>query len=134
MIEKKYRVPPLTKDRIENNNIRVISGKGGKDRIVPLPIKLFQKAGITRKKLENNLPLKITRRALQFYFQDLGKKVLGKHVTFHQLRHGFATHCLESGIDIHVLQRFLGHSKLETTGLYLHSNPKEALEKYEEVF
>ncbi len=128
------KIPKLTYDRIENNFIRVISGKGRKDRTVPLPMKTFRRAGITRAELEKKLPLKLGYRSIEKHTTDLGTKVLKKHITFHQLRHGFITHALESGLDIHQVQMFAGHSRMDTTGLYLHANPKKALDRYEEVF
>ena len=44
----------------------------------------------------------------------------GKSYTSHTLRHSFATHMLDSGSNIHVIKTLLGHSKLETTMIYLH--------------
>ena len=102
--------------------------------MTPLPTNIFRQAGVTRLDLKQNLPLKVNRRSIQHFIKKLGDKVLQKHITFHQLRHGFVTHALESGIDIHDVQRFAGHSRLDTTGIYLHSNPKRATERYEEVF
>ena len=120
-------VPALTQDRVGRDMITVVSGKGGKDRPVPKP-KLLNAEAI------KCLPLTISRRQLQRYVQDLGLKVLKKHITFHMLRHGFVTHAIESGMPIGQVQMFAGHSRLDTTGIYLHVNPKAALEKYEEVF
>lgn len=124
---QKIVIPALTADRVEEKFIRVISGKGGKDRQVPRPKFLTPRA-------LNELPLKVSRRALQTYIQKLGEEVLNKHITFHMLRHGFVTHALEAGMDIAQVQMFAGHSRLDTTGIYLHVNPKKALDKYEEVF
>lgn len=129
----KDKIHPLQKEQIEINFIRVISGKGGKDRQVPLPTKLFRKAGISRKELIDNLPLKVSRSSIQKYTEYLGKVVLKKKISFHKLRHGFVTFALESGVPIHQVQMFAGHSRLDTTGIYLHANPKQALEKFEEI-
>ena len=47
-----------------------------------------------------------------------------KRVKVHTLRHSFATHFLEGGGDVHILQQLLGHANLETTAIYLHCLPK----------
>lgn len=120
-------VPALLADKVGRNMIRVVSGKGGKDRVVPKP-RLFNSEAVKK------LPLTIGRRQLQRYVTRLGDEVLQKHVTFHTLRHSFGTHCVEKGMDVSQLQILMGHSRLDTTGKYLHMNPVKAIEKYEEIF
>ncbi len=127
-------IPPFTPDRIDEKYIRIISGKGKKDRTVPFPTKIFRSAGITRKVLLKNLPLKVKYRSMERYITKLGERVLKKHITFHQLRHGFATHLLNQGMPPHQVMIFTGHSRMDTLMIYAHSSPKEALEKYEEIF
>ena len=121
------RVPALTPDRVEDAQIRIESGKGGKDRIVPRP-KRFNAACVAM------LPLKVQRRALQAHTTNIGKKLLGKHITFHTMRHGFGSHLAGLNMPLHQIQMLMGHSRLDTTGIYLHANPKEAIDGARELF
>lgn len=122
------KVPALTRDRIEGKWIRVKQGKGSKDRMTP-------KAKLLTKEAIQELPLTVSRRAIQLYVSHLGKKVLNKHIWFHQFRHGFVTHCLENNMAMHYVQAWAGHSRLDTTGLYTHIlKPEEHVKQYEEVF
>jgi integrase len=122
-----WRVHPLTQDRVEAASIFISQGKGQKDRVVPRPKRMNENA----KKL---LPLKTSRRTLQRNVTELGKRVLGKHITFHMLRHGFATHLLDQGRPVHEVQMLGGWARLDTVGIYLHANPKKAIDAAREVF
>lgn len=126
--EQVCNIPALTPEKIENNFIRVVGGKGGKDRQVPLPMKIFKRANISRNEFIKNLPLQVSRSAIQKYITELGVKVLNKKISFHKTRHGFVSHALNSGVPIHQVQMFAGHSNMATTGLYAHADPKQALE------
>ncbi len=123
---KKHTIEHLTKDQIESASIRVLSGKGKKDRIVPRPKRMNENA-------VKLLPLTISRRTLQRRVVELGRKVLKKEITFHTLRHGFGSHLAQKR-PLHEVQMLMGHSRLDTTGIYLHANPKEAIDKAREVF
>lgn len=112
-------------------SILVRQGKGGKDRVVPLP-KGFRATFL------QHLPMKCGVRALERAFKGAAKrsKLLEIKPTlhFHSLRHGFASHMVNKGVPIHHVRTLLGHSNISTTNVYLEMNPKEALEKYEELF
>jgi site-specific recombinase XerD len=125
----KDKVPPLSKDKIDfqANTIRVESGKGQKDRIVPLPKNFKQKhLGM--------LPLNLSRRALQTFSEKVGRSVLDRKISFHTFRHGFGSHLAERGRPLHEIQMLMGHSRMATTGIYLHANPKKAVDGAREVF
>lgn len=121
-----FKIKPLTKEQFENNSIKIIGGKGDKDRKVPKPKRINTTA-------IHMLPLKIKRRSLQKFIADIGKIVLKKHITFHTLRHGFGSH-LANKRPLHELQMLMGHSRLDTTGAYLHANPAKAIEGAIEAF
>ncbi len=116
---------------IKGKKILIRQGKGGKDRIVPLP-KHFKPKHLSL------IPLKCKQRALQISFKKICLKtglIKSKpYIHFHCLRHGFATKLLESGMPINHVQLLLGHSDLKVTSIYTKANPKDALEKYQELF
>ena len=107
----------------------VRQGKGQKDRRVPLSAKLLQELREywlkqkPRTWLFPGQPPHRTldpggiQRSMKQAVQDAG---LAKRATPHTLRHSYATHLLEAGLDLPTLQALLGHSSISTTLLYLH--------------
>lgn len=113
--------------------IRVKLGKGNKDRISILPESLVnQLLALGCVKLpqdyvfESERGGKLTTRTAQAIFERaILKAGIKKHATFHSLRHSFATHLLENGVDIRYIQVLLGHSSISTTQIYTKvTNPK----------
>ena len=108
--------------------VRVIS-KGDKERIVPLPSQLLQSLRVFWKTHRNptwmfpgfNTDNHICRRSLYRAFNS-ARDNLGLPITVkpHTLRHSYATHLLESGINIRTVQLFLGHADIKSTQIYTH--------------
>jgi integrase/recombinase XerD len=118
---------------IESNEkrIKVYQGKGAKDRYTLLADDLVDKlrlyyieAGRPKEYLFTSSQTKrsLHPRSMQLVVNSAMEKAgfTGKGYTAHTLRHSFATHLLDSGANIHVIKTLLGHSKIETTMIYLH--------------
>lgn len=70
----------------------------------------------------------ITTRTIQKVFKKAAKNVgIKKKVSIHTLRHCFATHLLESGIDIYHIQSLMGHTSPKTTSVYIHLTRKDII-------
>lgn len=123
-----WDIQPLTPEKFEKDRIFISQGKGEKDRWVWKPKLIFQKD-------MEYFPLNIDRRALQVYFKRAAKELLNKDLTFHSLRHTFATEYLKKyPQDIRTLQVLLGHSRIDTTAIYSHVSIDDALQRASEVF
>jgi len=109
--------------------VRVRHGKGGKDRQTLLPAKLLdllrcywrsqRPTGWLFPRSDSTRPIapKILFLACRKAAQRAG---ISKPVHPHSLRHAFATHLLEAGVNLRTIQILLGHANLETTARYLH--------------
>ena len=105
--------------------IKIKAGKGDKDRNIPIikPIKLNERTVLNSLK---HLPINRKRGALQKMFKKIAREVLNKDLHFHSLRHSGATWLLnKKKWDIRQVQRFLGHSKIQTTEIYTHVSPQD---------
>ncbi|MDP2624989.1 MAG: tyrosine-type recombinase/integrase, partial [Candidatus Peregrinibacteria bacterium] len=106
--------------------IHVKGGKGNRDRLTLLPddIRLELQVCAARASpgdylFPSNRGGRLTSRTVQKVFeQTLARARIGKSATFHSLRHSFATHLLENGVDIRYVQELLGHRNIQTTQLY----------------
>jgi len=118
----------------DNMRIRVDLGKGAKDRFTllgrsTLPLlRTYWKTCRPPKWLftpERRSDIPISTRAVQKAFQDTVKKAgISKPATPRSLRHSFATHLLDAGVDLYFIKQLLGHANIATTTIYLHLSGK----------
>jgi len=109
-------------------------GKGRKDRIFNIPNflieELEERVKNQKEKAQEHIfsgpKGKLSSRNLQKIVVLAAKKAgITKNVHPHTLRHSFATHLLENGVDIRIIQELLGHSDLSTTQLYAHVSSEQ---------
>jgi integrase/recombinase XerD len=130
----RLQVPDIDSARLL---IHVRRGKGGKDRYVPLPhrtlallrqywithrhpVLIFPapgRGGIGLSTATDSMPRSSVQGAFRAALQDSG---IHKHASVHTLRHSWATHLLEAGVNLRLIQEYLGHSSPTTTSVYTH--------------
>ena len=120
---------------LENREIEVIKTKSGRKRIIPISKDLYEV--LTRIKNPSNGsefvfqyadPKTRTKRHLTYFrraFENACKRAGIKGLTFHDLRHTFASRLVRKGIDLITVKDLLGHSSVRTTERYSHSNREQ---------
>lgn len=111
----------------ERGMVRISSAKGDRDRYVMLPkelrfeLKTYIELEKPEKYLFSGRGSRYAIKSIQKIFEYSAKKAgIKKNVSCHTMRHSFATHLLEKGVDIQYIQSLLGHSRLQTTQIYTH--------------
>jgi site-specific recombinase XerD len=114
---------------LHRKQVHVRMGKGKKDRYVVLSCLLSDKFQFYLDEVKPRVYLfegqtpgePMGERSVQYVINEAVQKTeIKKSISMHTLRHSFATHLLEDGIDLHSIQRLLGHSDIRTTLIYLH--------------
>jgi integrase/recombinase XerD len=119
-------------------------GKGGKERLVPLgelSVELVQRY-LNTQPLQMEGPLfyredgrtPLNRRDVWNLVRQVGTVALQKNVYPHTFRHSFATHLLENGADLRVVQELLGHSDIATTQIYTQISKKHIKAAHRSIF
>ena len=121
----------------QRGQILIRDSKGGKDRVVPIPATTIARLRTFWQTHRNPMlmfpsqrnrcnirttTLPISERSIQRAFQVVREeqKLAKNGIRLHTLRHSYATHLLDDGVNVKVLQQYLGHSSLQTTEIYLH--------------
>ncbi|NBC27565.1 MAG: tyrosine-type recombinase/integrase [Bacteroidetes bacterium] len=128
--------------QIDSNRmvVHVRAGKGARDRYVPLPrptLELLRchwkthrhpqwlfpapgRSGVKEAEATRCLPLSSVQTVFKKSLKEVGIK---KDAHVHTLRHSYATHLLEEGVDIRIISEYLGHRSLDSTLIYTHLTP-----------
>ena len=128
-----------TKDIKNNKSIKVL-GKGNKERVLPITSRAYD---VINKYIENSRTIFVNEKSDSFLFlgvrggqlsdREIRRIVKLRVGTFpHSLRHTFATHLLDGGADLRIVQELLGHNDPSTTQIYTHVSKKQMKKKYKQ--
>ena len=158
MLETLYatgmRVSELVSVPVENVDLKmqylIVMGKGSKERMLPLgrtALKYLERyLNVVRPQLLHNKPDSckelfvtswggpLTRQRVNELIEEYAQSAgITKRVTPHMLRHSFATHLLNNGTDLRVVQELLGHADISTTQIYTHLDMARLREVYDKT-
>ena len=133
-------------DCVLNEGFLLIHGKGGKDRISPISGSaanaLKEYIEVARPQFEahsknvdsavflNSRGGRLSRQSVHTIVKSTGEAIKLKNLHPHTLRHSYATHMLEGGADLRVIQDILGPSDISTTQIYTHVSNSHIKEEY----
>lgn len=115
-----------------------VFGKGGKTRTILMPQSVWNALQSLRNDAGDNAPVFRSRKGGHLDESQIWRIVrkasdragIDKDVSCHWLRHAHASHALDRGAPIHLVQQTLGHSSISTTGKYLHARPTDSSGSY----
>lgn len=118
-----------------------VYGKGGKTRVVLLPNTIWQELVSVRESAGFNEPVFKSRKGGHLHPSQVMRIVraaahragISANVSPHWLRHAHASHSLDKGAPIHLVQATLGHANIATTGRYLHARPQDSSARYLDI-
>lgn len=128
-----------------NNEFVHVKGKGNKERIIPIndmaidAIREYiinSRSVLNKQNIHDALFLnyqgnRISRQSFwKFLTKHCDKIGITKHISPHKLRHSFATHLLQNGVDLRLVQELLGHEDISTTQIYTHIDKSHLTEVY----
>ena len=119
--------------RVKGHKVLRVIGKGGKERFIPLPSKFAKELETYANSIDKDSLFPLTYQGAKYIFNKIAEKT-GIKLHPHKLRHTFATILVDKGVDIRVIQAFLGHASPNTTARYAKVRDDVMFKVIEKVF